>query len=62
MRMSTAVTAPEGEVDQAVGAVSTVFRQDKASVLQEHILDCLVTRHDLGREDLDKWALRVQEE
>jgi hypothetical protein len=35
--MSTAVTAPQREVDQTVGAASTVFRQDKALVLQEHI-------------------------
>jgi hypothetical protein len=56
--MSGSTTATQRDVDQFTGVVLTVSRQDKASVLQEHI-DCLVTRHDFGRDVLAKWALEV---
>ena len=36
-----------------------VSKQQKASVLQEHILDYLVTRHDFGRQDLTEWDQEV---
>jgi hypothetical protein len=36
-----------------------VSNQEKGSVLQEHILDDLVTRHDFGREDLTELSQKV---
>jgi hypothetical protein len=59
MGVENSATYPQRDVHQAVGASMNVSKQQKASVLQEHILDYLVTRHDFGRQDLTEWAQEV---
>ncbi len=59
MGMKNTTTAPQRDVHKTVGVSMNVSNQQKGSVLQEHILDDLVTRHDFGREDLAEWVQEV---
>jgi hypothetical protein len=54
-----AATTPQREVDRAVTAALTVTRQEKAAVLEEHILARLATRHAFGRADITEWVRKV---
>jgi hypothetical protein len=58
--MSNTLNAPQAEVDRTVTSSLLDIIQDKATVLEGHILDRLATRHAFGRAtDITEWGREV---